>query len=424
MARWLVVLGLVLLLAGGGVFAWQRWGGSREETAGTAFHWRQAHEALQAQDFARACEQLRLCLDQSPAHAETHFLLARAARRADDLESAQTHLGIAEALGWTPEEVATERLLTKAQLGALGETEATLFARLDERPVPDELILEALIKGYLVVYRLPEAADLATRWIDRSPDRWQPWLYRGRAHYLNHNLGRAAADYRRALEVMPNHRKGRLWYASALVLDGRFADALPSFQKYVEDYPDDAAGLLGLAECLLNLKRRAEAEEVLVRLLEKYPKHIPGLFLRSRLEMDRDAPQQALVWLKRAEELAPHEPDVVQGLILAYRKLGKDAEVKRYQERHQELRKLTRRLDDLRTQILRSPGEVAPRVEAGELSAQLGQTSEALDWLLGALALDVNHRPTHRALARCFEKMGEKNLAEYHRARGADPAGK
>jgi tetratricopeptide (TPR) repeat protein len=403
------------------LLVWQRWSRPRQPT-GVALHWRLAQEALQAQDFPRALEHLRHCAESSPAHAETQFLLARAARRADDLESAETHLKVAAAMQWSAEDVALERLLTQAQTGGLAKTEAPLLERLEEGTAEDELILEALIKGYLAAYRLPEASRLATRWLEQRPDRWQPWLYRGRAHYLNRFLGRAVADYQRALGVMPHHRQGRLWYAGALLLDGRFRDALPVFEKYTADYPDDPAGLLGLANCHLMLKQRAEAESCLERLLGRQPGHAAGLLLRARLELDRDDPRQALVWLKKAEAAAPHEIDVIQGLILASRQLGRTAEAKQYEERLGQLRKLNRRLDALRSQILSSPKDVGPRLEAGTLSLRLGQPREALDWLLGALALDPNHRPTHAALAQCFERLGDKHLAEYHRHRAEDKA--
>jgi Tfp pilus assembly protein PilF len=417
--RWAIVFCLLVLGAGGALLAWQRWGASRAPV-GTAWHWQRAHEALDGQDFVAACEHLQQCVEGWPAHAEAHFLLARAARRADDLDRAETHLKIAEALQWSSEDIAWERLLAQAQIGDLRTTEGQLLERLEESLVADELILEALLKGYLAAYRLPQAAHLATRWLEQHPDRWQPWLYRGRAHYLNHALGSAAADYQRALEAQPHHRQGRLWYAGALLLYGRFRDALPAFEKYVEDYPDDAAGLLGLANSHLMLKQYAEAQRSLEQLLRRQPRHAAGLLLRARLELDRDEPRQALVWLKKAEAVAPHEVDIVQGFISAYRHLGKASEANRYQQRLKELRKFTKRLEEVRTQILRSPGEISPRYEAGVLSLRLGQPREASGWLLGALALDRNHRPTHKALARCFEQLGEKHLAEYHRRRADD----
>jgi tetratricopeptide (TPR) repeat protein len=411
-----IVVGLLALALGGAVLAWQHLKAAGEP-GGAALHWRQAHEALRAQDFANAREHLEYCVQNWPAHAQTHFLLARTSRRADDLEYAARHLKIAEALQWYPEEIALERLLARAQAGDLRETESVLLQRLEENSGADELIYEALIKGNLVVFQLPQAMSLATRWLEEHPDRWQPWLYRGRAHYLNNTLGRAIADYRRALQALPHLRQGRLWYASALVLDGRFRDALPAFEQYVADYPDDSAGLLGIAYCHQMLKQSREAEAWLGQLLRQHPKHAAGLLLRARLELDRDAPQQAVVWLKQAEAAAPNDVEIAQAFITAYRQLGKTAEVQHYEQRVEELRKLIKRLDAVRTEIMRSPREVGPRHEAGVLCLRLGQPKQASDWLVGALALDANHRPTHEALAECFERLGDKNLAEYHRRR-------
>jgi tetratricopeptide (TPR) repeat protein len=380
-------------------------------------HWQRAQEALEAQDFALAREHLGHCVESWPAHAETRFLLARAARRGDDLDGAETQLKVAEAMQWPADEIALERLLAQAQLGDLGRAEAPLLERLEEGSANEELILEALIKGYLTAYRLPEAAHLATGWLEKRPNRWQPWLYRGRAHYLNGAFARAASDYRRALEGLPGLRQGRRWYAGALLLDGRFRDALPVFEKYVADYPDDPAGLLGLANCHLMLKQRGEAEAYLDRLLRRQPNHGAGLLLRARLELDRDELRQALDWLKKAEAAAPHEVDIVQGIIQAYQQLNRPDEVKRYQARLEELRKSNRRLDELRTQILASPKVIGPRHEAASLCLRLGRPREALDWLLGALTVEPDNRATHEALAKCFEQLGDKNLAEYHRGR-------
>jgi tetratricopeptide (TPR) repeat protein len=419
--RWSIAVILTVLVLGGAALGLRAWTGSAGDAAdGPHFHRRQAEEALQAQDFPRAREHLERCLTFWPAHAETRFLLARTCRRADDAVAWQTHLRAAEALQWPAEEVQFEQQLMQAQAGKLNDVEAPLRGQLGSGGAEEELILEALVKGYLDVYRLPECAHWATYWIERHPERWQPWLYRGRAHYLNHATGRAAADYRQALQIKPDLHQGRLWLASALLLGGQFSDALPEFETYLRDDPDDAAGLLGLATCHLELNQQGPAETTLDRLLAHKPDNAAALLVRARLEMARDAPEQALTWLKKAEAVAPHEGDILNALVLASRQLGRQADAKSYQERLDEIHKQTMRLDEARKQIIRNPKEVAPRYEAGVLCLHLDRFQEALDWLLGALALDPNHQPTHQALADCYEKLGDAQHAAYHRFR-AEP---
>jgi tetratricopeptide (TPR) repeat protein len=410
----------VVALAGAALAArpWRWLGPPRESDA--AAHWRQAEEALAAQDFSRARDHLQHCLDVWPAHAESHFRMARACRRADDPEGWQTHLATAEALQWRPEDVAFERLLMQAQGGRRDALEG-LAARLGSIDFDEELIFEALVKGCVQAYRLPEAAYWAGHWIEGHPGRWQPWLYRGRSYFLNHDLGKAIPDYRRALEVFPGHRQGRLWLAAALVLDGQFDKALPRYEAYVADYPDDTAGQLGVAHALLELNRKEEAQAALDRLLEREPKNTAGLFLRARLEMSRDAPEQALTWLKKAEEVSPHEVDLMNAFILAYNQLNRPEEAKTYQQRMDRLSALARRLDEVRSEILRSPTAVGPRREAGTICLRLGQPNEALGWLMGALGADPNDRPTHEALADCFRQLGDEERAAYHRQRAGQP---
>jgi tetratricopeptide (TPR) repeat protein len=380
-------------------------------------HWRQAWQALEAQDFPRAREHLEQCLASWPAHAETHFLLARACRRGDDAEAWRSHLGAAEALQWSEEQVRFERQLMQAQVGKLADVEAPLLKQLRAGGADEELIVEALVKGYLGAYRLPESAHWATQWLTRQPQRWQPWLYRGRAHYLNQALGRAAADYRRALEIKPDHRQGRLWLASALLLGGQFAEALPEFETYLRDDPDDPAGLLGLATCRLELNQQGAVEAALDRLMARNPDHLAALLVRARLEMARDAPDKAVTWLKKAEALAPQEADILNALVLAFRQLGRQAEAEGYQKRLAEVHKKADQLKAVRKQIIRRPKEVGPRYEAGMLCLRLGRAQDALDWLLSAVNLDPNHRPTHQALADCYDKLGQPQRAAYHRSR-------
>jgi tetratricopeptide (TPR) repeat protein len=405
-----------MLALGGAALALRPWAGhERDAIDGLHSSWRQADEALQAQDFASARKHLEQCLASWPAHAETHFRLARACRRGDDSEAWQTHLRAAEALQWPAEEIAFEHQLMQAQGGKLVNVEAPLLEQLSAGGAEEELILEALVKGYMEVYRLPDAAFRATQWIELQPGRWQPWLYRGRAHYLNHALGRAAADYRRALELKPDHHQGRLWLASALLLGGQFAEALPEFETYLQSDPNDAAGLLGLASCRLELNQQEQAEAALKRLLTRQPNNVAALLVQARLEMARDAPDKAVTWLKKADSLAPHESDILNALVLAYRQLGRQVEVEACQKRLNEVKKETARLDEVRKQIIRNPHEVVPRFEAGMLCLRLDQSQEALGWLLGAHYLDPDHQPTHQALATCYEKLGQTQRAAYHR---------
>src|SRR5262249_13103636 len=132
-------------------------------------------------------------------------------------------------------------------------------------------------------------------------------------------------------------------------------------------------------------------------------------------------PAEALVWLKKAETVAPDEGDILIALDQAYRQAGRPDEARPYQKRLEKARQQGRRLEELQQQILRRPADVGPRCAAGGPARRPGRLPEARGWLTGALALDPDRRPTHEALAEYYEKAGDARRAEYHRHRAAGP---
>jgi hypothetical protein len=64
---------------------------------------------------------------------------------------------------------------------------------------------------------------------------------------------------------------------------------------------------------------------------------------------------------------------------------------------------------------VKDPADPALRCEAGLIALRLGRAEEGLLWWTRALIEDLNHRPTHRALADCYERAGQPDLARRHR---------
>src|SRR5262249_3739502 len=144
-----------------------------------------------------------------------------------------------------------------------------------------------------------------------------------------------------------------------------------------------------------------------------------GLYLRAQLARAAGAPAEALGWLQRADQLSPHQTDVIALLALTCRQLDRADEARRYEQELDELRSGLDQLDRLRRQIRAEPDSPALRYEAGALCLRVGRDEEAGHWFLSVLQLDPDHRPTHRALAEHFEKLGDPRAA-YHRARAGE----
>ena len=66
--------------------------------------------------------------------------------------------------------------------------------------------------------------------------------------------------------------------------------------------------------------------------------------------------------------------------------------------------------------ISREPTDPNPRREMGELFLRNERITEGIRWLNSALEIDPKHAATHRTLAEHYEKTGQKDLAQKHRA--------
>jgi tetratricopeptide (TPR) repeat protein len=413
--RWVLGLLALLVVIAAATFLWWR---SRPPADPTAERLQAARAALVAHRPDEAQNHLHAVLAQWPLDAEAHFLLARACRRADDLAGWQEHLRTAELLHWPATELERERLCGRAQTGDVWAAEAELLPLLAAGDDESAVVAEALIKGYLVTFRLDDVLSYCQGWIDRRPDDWPPYYLRGRAYLYARLLARAIDDFRRVLALWPDHAPARLRLASAHMVEGQYESARAEYEAYLAAHPPAAEALFGLANCQFNLAQSDAARATLDRLFALQPDHPAGCFVRAKLEMQTN-PAEALAWLRKAERQAPHETDVTSALVQALTQTGQADEAACYQLKLDELRADLFRLDELRKEVRTDPDRPAPRLEAGELCAWLGREAEAVHWFQSVLRLDPNHAAAHRALAELYERQGDPRAA-YHRARAAN----
>jgi tetratricopeptide (TPR) repeat protein len=265
------------------------------------------------------------------------------------------------------------------------------------------------------MHRWDEALRWATAWVERHPDEWPSWFYRGQAYQLRRALKQAIADFQRVIELKPDHAEARLHLAGTYTLEGQFQLALTQYQAYLQSRPDDPDGLLGVANCHYSLGQYEAARSALDALLDRQDDHAAGLLLRAKVEIVTGSPADALKWLQRAETLAPAETDIVHTLALVARQLGQPEAAQKYEARLQELRQQIDRLETLRKQIQDEPENLTPRYEAGVTALRLRREEEAAEWFQSVLRLDPKHVPTHQALAEHFEAAGDRKRAAYHR---------
>jgi tetratricopeptide (TPR) repeat protein len=380
----------------------------------------EAELALKQREFGRARLELEKCLLARPKDPHVHFLLARTARRARDLDQAEGHLTRCEHLQDDRSDprlgdTKLERVLILAQRGRLAEAEHFLRRQIQEGHPDRLLIFETLSWEFMLRNRLSEALSLLNVWLEEQPDDYEALVRRGWVEEHMFDMDAAADDYRKALALRPDRDNVRQRLTEVLLKRNRTPDALAEAEELLRRQPDNPDANYCYARCLRLLGRGREAEQLLDRLLAGHPRHAKALGMRAQLAVEAGRDQEASELLVRASELDPSDQSYKYNLLLCLNRLGKTQEAKAVEAKMAESAAEVKRMDKLVREVNQKPNDPALRYEAGMIFLRNGFTQDGLHWLSTALDVDPNHRPTHQALADYFERTGEQARAGYHR---------
>jgi tetratricopeptide (TPR) repeat protein len=364
---------------------------------------------------ARRC--LERCLAVWPNSVEAHLLASRAARQSGDFDEADRQLRICQRLlDGTSDEVALEWALYQATLGNTREVEQFLQHRAEEDPSRGPLIWEALVEGYLRLYRILDALPCLEHWLSVAPDDLRALELRGRAYRNGRSAAKAADDYRRVLELDPSRQEAR-WQLALCLLDmGNYKEAADELEQVSRFRSDDPEVQVRLARCWNMLDRPDEARALLEGVLERHPEH--GLALRTlgQILLMRHRPAEAQTWLSKAARALPEDYQTHWFLYQALVQQKRDREAGEVLQRVEQIRDRAERLGELRSRRMsEQPLDPALHVEMAVLLLRSGHDDLAERWLLSALDLDPRYAPAHAALARYYQRKGDRDRAEQHR---------
>src|SRR5207244_9861811 len=120
-------------------------------------------------------------------------------------------------------------------------------------------------------------------------------------------------------------------------------------------------------------------------------------------------------WLGRAAVRMPYDRDTLYNLYQCLLQRGQRDEAQQYLERVEKIGADRQLLAELTRKITASPKDPALRHEAGLICLRNGQEQEGVRWLHSALVEDPAHRPSHQALAKYYQQVGQAQKAAYHR---------
>jgi predicted Zn-dependent protease len=398
------VLGCVLAVAGPAIYR-HFW---------AEFHSRRAEESLArslrvkgSAPLAEARSHLACCLRVWPNNGRVHFLMAQAARRAGDLDDAARSLRRAEQASWVVEAIDLEKTLAGVQQGDLERAEPVLVSFV-QRDHPDKLlILEALAQGCRRTYQLPRALAHLSTWLEAQPDSVRALVWRGETLLLLGRVRDALADYRKAVEFDPEDDEVRLKAAELFLGFHQPQEASTHFTELLNRHPDHGEALFGLARCRAEQGDTAGAVKLLDRLLSLQPEHPGALAERGKIALESGSPQDAEKWLRRAARLAPFERATLYTL---HRCLTVNGHTKEAEECMACIRKVDedrKRLDELRTAIMKAPHDASLRCEMGVILLRNGQDKEGVRWLESALREQPGYGAARQALEEHYRRAGE-----------------
>ena len=232
---------------------------------------------LDAGDPDRAGDAFQRALSGPPPHAYAHFGLARAALQRNDDAAALAELRRADALA--PNARNVQHLLgTLEQRAGKPEEAARHLALGADLRLPSLGILDPLLRDLEVVGattvtemefgkrmleagKFDAAAAAFRRALDLDPDHLEARLSLGSALLRKGDVKGAEREFRTVLDADPEQSEARLQLGGLLARTGRDEDAVAQYRKALERQANRLELRLNLANALARLGRHEEARE-------------------------------------------------------------------------------------------------------------------------------------------------------------------
>lgn len=224
---------------------------------------------------------------------------------------------------------------------AAAKADAIFEKQKNNAALADVLVLSAVISA--VTGKNAAAVEKLKKAVALVPTHFDANLSLGRAFFGNGDLAASIAAFRIALKQQPQNVKANFFLASALERSGDTADALDIYRKLIKIAPNLAEGYLGLGVLLVKTggANSSEGLENLQQAVKINPNLYEAQVMLGKTLLQQNKTEEALIYLQKAVELLPENPEPHYQLLQAFRKLGRkvdaDAEqaiVKKIHENH------------------------------------------------------------------------------------------
>jgi len=386
----LLLLAVVLGIGLGGMHYWA-W-----------FHYQGAMDALRKEQFKKAQAHIDSYLWLWPGSPDLFRLAGRIARHNGDFPLAESYLTKCTQVEGKPSHATlVESWLLTAQRGDVERVRESLQKAVLEGDPEWPAILRVLCVRDILSENYKNAEAALEYWLHKDPDCVFALSLRGDVRTNTGRREQAVADYERVLELDPDQVVVRIRLCYLLWMSAKVDRQAFHAEYLVKHHPDVVNGWVELARCRHEQGQLEEAAQILDRVLKQEPDHCKALVLRAKLAALEQRRAAAAPWLRRAFELEPSNPDILEMWSNCLRDQDKKAEAEAIREQFETLRALNKRLSEFHQLMYREgkPLTAEQTFEIAEAHAGLGHEELAITWMYRTLQLQPNHQKANRWLA-------------------------
>jgi tetratricopeptide (TPR) repeat protein len=345
------------------------------------------------------------------------LLQARVARRSGSWDDAQALLDRYWQRYGDDDRLVLERLLLRATRGEIHSVAPMLAARIALGGPDARLSREALVVGLLYRYRWAEAEYVLAGWLVNSPDDPLAILLQGRFYEHRQRTSEAMLNYRRVLELDPEHDEARLRLAVQLLEVRQGEEALAHLEYLRHRLPDNPAVHVHRATALALQGRTAEAQVALEQCLRENPEFPQALAELGRIALTAGDDRSAEDYLGRASRRDPGNMVVRSQYMRALTNTGKHELAAQEQKKLDTLQADFERINQIISGPFQSnPNDPALHHEIAIVALRAGLAAEAMRWFQSALEVNPDYLPTHQILVVVYRETGNPVMASKHRA--------
>jgi len=322
----------------------------------------------------------------------------------------------------------------------MDKAEDVLRGVLKDDPENDAAV-EQLTQLLLDQNKSEEAIDLLNDLIKRSPS---PTLYDrlGDAYTQTHDLVKAEAAYRKAVDLDPSELSHLRGLGQTLLSEEKYSEALAIYQKLSEMLPDDSDTYLRIAQIYRELHQLDKAEENLVKARQFAPGSLEVMYNEAMIYESQGRFEDAIRVLSDAVTGVKSQSKVMpsrrRSLAILYQQLGMlyrdtqnyQAAIYTFQElghlgdeedrrsrllimdTYRQARDLPKALQTGREALAKYPDDPSIRNSLAMLLGESQQPDEAIKLLQANLKGNASDRETYLSYAQIYERSRMYKQAE------------